>query len=81
MAEQDKDKGEHYRFTYRGIKLDPARIATIYNFKYPIQIGILKKVLCAGNRGKKGLVEDIEDVICGCKRWIEMLKEDEENGE
>ena len=70
------DKGEHYRFEYKGIKLDPARICLIYGANHPLQQCIIKKSLKAGARGKKSLVEDIDDIICACERWKEMIEED-----
>lgn len=80
MADEFKheDKGKHYRYTYKGIKLDPARIASIYSANHPMQLGIIKKVLCAGSRGHKDKVKDIQDIITAAERWLEMLKEDEE---
>lgn len=72
-----KDKGQHYRYIYKGIKLDPARIAIIYEATHPMQMAILKKTLKAGDRGQKTQIEDIEDIITAAERWIEMLKEDD----
>jgi len=77
MAEEDK--GAHYRFEYRGIKLDPARIALIYGITHPCQFSLMKKSLCTGKRGKKSTIEDLQDIKSACDRWIEMIKEDEEN--
>lgn len=74
----EKDQGAHYRFQYRGIKLDPARISLIYGITHPIQFGIVKKALRAGERGKKSLREDLKDIICACERWLEVLDEDEQ---
>lgn len=77
-----EDKGAHYRYSYHGIKLDPARIIQIYNAnKNAMQGAIIKKALCAGDRGKKSLLEDIDDIICAAERWKEMINEDEEVNE
>lgn len=73
------DKGAHYRKMYRGRNLDPARICLIYEISHPSQQGLVKKILCPGNRGKKSLVEDIEDIISGCERWLQIIKEDEDD--
>jgi hypothetical protein len=83
-----KDKGEHYRFTYRAkitdeqavdgyvdIKLDPFRIASIYGLNFS-RATVLKKILVAGGRGAKGYREDIEDCICALERELEMIEED-----
>lgn len=71
------DPGVHYRFTYQGLKLDPARIGTIYGITHPMQFQALKKLLCTGNRGHKSLLQDIADIECCLQRWKEMLQEDE----
>lgn len=70
-----KDNGEHYRFEYDGVKLDPARIALVYGITHPIQIGMLKKVLRAGT-AHKSLREDLEDIKQAVDRYVEMLDED-----
>jgi|TARA_R110000744_G_scaffold88901_1_gene173090 DNA-directed RNA polymerase subunit L len=74
----EKDKGLHYRFQYKGLNLDPARIMLIYDANHPMQRTILKKALCAGDRGKKNIKEDIEDIINAAERWLQMIAEDEE---
>ena len=71
------DPGAHYRFTYKGLKLDPARIGVIYGITHPMQFQALKKLLCTGNRGHKSLLQDIADIECCLQRWKEMLQEDE----
>lgn len=88
-----KDNGSHYRFNYRkkltpqdkrngyvDIKLDPARIALVYEVKNMMQATITKKALCAGDRGHKDILRDIDDIICAAERWKEMVIEDEDNG-
>ena len=70
------DAGTHYRYSWQGKKLDPFRICEIY--KCNLQQGtIVKKALRAGERGHKGLVQDLQDIICAANRWIEMIHEDE----
>ena len=73
----DVDAGEHYRFQYKGIKLDPFRIALIYEIDDAAQFTILKKALCMGQRGYKDLEQDLKDIICAAQRKLEMLKEDD----
>ena len=73
---ESKDTGEHYRFTYKGIKLDPARILAVYGVKNLLQGAIIKKTLCAGDRGHKTIFDDIDDIITAAQRWREMLIED-----
>jgi len=71
-----KDQGAHYRYTYKGIKLDPARICKIYGQNDLLLGAIVKKALCAGNRGHKNFAEDLKDIICAAERRLEMMMED-----
>lgn len=77
---QEHDAGQHYRKTYKGIKLDPARIVQIFNATHPMQLTIIKKALCAGERGHKDQVQDILDIKNACDRWLEMIAEDRDEG-
>lgn len=72
------DTGKHYRYQYKGINLDPARIQMIYGALHPLQGAIIKKALKAGERGQKDLLEDIDDIITAAERWKEMIIEDME---
>jgi len=72
-----EDTGSHYRFKYKGINLDPARICTIYNQTDMLLATIAKKSLCAGNRGHKSLEQDLKDIITAAERRLEMIEEDE----
>lgn len=71
---------KHYRYAYKGIKLDPYRIFKTYGISDPAQQHIAKKALRAGQSGKS-LEQDIEEIILSCQRWKEMLKEDSEREE
>ena len=70
------DAGAHYRYSWQGKQLDPFRICEIYKCNLP-QGTIVKKALCAGERGHKDLVQDLKDIICAAERWLEMIHEDE----
>jgi hypothetical protein len=72
----DDDTGVHYRFMYKGIKLDPFRICKIYNIDDFALQTIVKKALCAGNRGYKDKRRDLYDIITAARRDIEMMDED-----
>ncbi len=79
MSEQDP--GKHYRYTYKGIKLDPFRICQIYEvYDFALQT-IIKKALKAGERGHKDMRQDLMDIINSAQRKIEMLDEDEDYNE
>jgi len=71
------DTGKHYRFEYKGIKLDPFRIAKIYGMESFALMTVLKKILCAGNRGHKDYKADILDCITALQRELEIVEEDE----
>ena len=86
------DPGQHYRFKYRvkvttddaergfiDIKLDPFRISDIYKMSSFALKTVLKKILCAGNRGHKDYTQDLKDCICALQRELEMIAEDDRN--
>ena len=70
------DPGKHYRFSYKGSNIDPYRIASIYKMQSFAMMTVLKKCLCAGNRGHKDYKQDLLDIISACEREIEMIEED-----
>lgn len=74
--EDSDDQGAHYRYEYKGVKLDPARICKIYNVDDMLLGAIVKKALCAGERGHKDFKQDLLDIICAANRRLEMLEED-----
>lgn len=69
-------EGTHYKFSYKGIKLDPYRIMQVYNITNPAQQHAIKKLLRAG-QSVKSLSQDIDEVIVTLNRWKEMLREDD----
>lgn len=79
MTNQE-DTGKHYRYEYKGVKLDPARICDIYGVNRLMMATIIKKALCAGNRGHKDKRQDLLDIINAANRELEMMSEDESNG-
>ena len=72
-----KSKHSHYK---KGVShlnvIDPYRIADLYDL-HPCADHIMKKSLCAGGRGHKDLLRDIQDIIDTAERWKEMIEEDE----
>lgn len=71
-----KPKHSHYK---KGVShlnvIDPYRIADLYKL-HPCAEHIMKKSLCAGGRGHKDLLRDIQDIIDTAERWKDMIKED-----
>lgn len=72
----NKDSGQHYRFSFKGIKLDPARICSIYGIQSLMMCTVVKKALVAGERGHKSKKQDLLDIINACEREMEMMVED-----
>lgn len=70
-----RDAGAHYRYEYKGIKLDPFRIAKIYGITDFGQQTILKKALRMGT-AHKDRKQDLKDIICAAERMLEMIGED-----
>ena len=70
----NKDPGAHYRFEYKGIKLDPARIGLVYSLS-GLPFTILKKVLRLGT-AHKDKRQDLLDIKCAVERMLEMMDED-----
>lgn len=71
------DHGKHYRYSYKGIKIDPYRIFRLYKITDPAQQHAIKKLLRAG-QSVKSLEQDIDEVIMTLERWKEMNQEDGE---
>lgn len=81
LIEEDKQgikEYKYYKYSYKGIKLDPYRILDIYKITCPAQQHAIKKLLRAGNSVKE-LRQDITEVIDTLKRKLEMLEEDSDN--
>jgi len=66
---------KHYRYSFKGTRIDPYRILKQYGISDPVQQHIIKKGLRAGE-GAKSLEQDIDEIILSCNRWKEMLKEE-----
>lgn len=71
------DPGAHYRYEYRGIKLDPFRICQIYGVNDFALQTIIKKALKAGERGHKDMRQDLRDIVNAANRKLEMMDEDD----
>jgi len=71
-----EDLGKHYRFSFKGIKVDVYRILEIFQITNPAQQHAIKKLLRAG-KSIKPLHQDIDEVILTLERWKEMIIENE----
>ena len=65
----------HYRHSYKGIKLDPYRIARVYDMRGGPREQIMKKCLRFTDKGQteQQVVNEIRDAL---DRWQAMLDED-----
>lgn len=70
------DSGSHYRKYYKGIQLDPYRIADVYGMTDHALFSALKKILAAGQRGNKDSQRDITEARDALNRKLEMITED-----
>lgn len=72
----DVEKHSHYKKDVSHLKfIDPYRIAELYDL-HSCADHIAKKALCAGSRGHKDLLRDIQDIIDTAERWKQMIEED-----
>ena len=74
-VEESINEYKHYQYSYKGIKLDPYRILSVYGVTCPAMQHAIKKLLRAGN-SVKDLEQDIKEVIDTLKRKLEMIEED-----
>ena len=75
-------KHNHYWFDLQGFdNADIYRLIALLNITHPCAQHIFKKVVCAGNRGHKDMLQDVADIEDTAKRWAEMLIEDEEQND
>ena len=57
-------------------KLDIYRILSLYDVTDPCLQHAIKKLLCAGKRGVKNQMQDINEAILSLQRLLEMQGED-----
>ena len=69
------DIGKHYRYDYKGIRLDPYRIFRVYGITDPAKQHCIKKLLRGGN-GHKSERDDTLEAMAILERWLEMENED-----
>lgn len=60
-------------------KLDIYRILKLYEVSDPCLQHAIKKILCAGKRGAKNFLQDVNEAIYTLQRCIEMQGEDNGN--
>lgn len=73
---RQEEKHNHYKKDVSHLDvIDPYRISDLYDL-HPCADHIMKKSLCAGNRGHKDALRDIQDIIDTAERWKQMVEED-----
>lgn len=75
-SEGQKDLGAHYRYAFKGVKIDPYRVMEQYRITHPAHQHAVKKLLRAVRGDAKDLRQDLAEVQMTIARWIEMLDED-----
>ena len=60
-------------------KLDIYRILSLYNVTNPCLQHSIKKLLCAGKRGSKNFLQDVNEALQSLQRFLEMQGEDNGN--
>lgn len=78
MIEPIPNKHDHY---YKNVshltKIDIYRFCELFNVTGPLEHA-LKKITCAGQRGAKDQIKDLNEAIDSIKRKLEMLEEDKQ---
>ena len=69
---------KHYQKSVEHLKwVDVYRILDLFNVVNPCIQHAIKKLLCAGNRGVKDELKDVQEAIASLLRYLEMQTEDE----
>ena len=66
---------DYYNKTFKGIKLDPYRIASLYGINGGPREHILKKLLRGGDKDGRDSLTLIEELRLQLDRWEEMENE------
>lgn len=66
---------DNYNFTYKGMRLDFYRVATVCNITHPIAQHIVKKLMRGTRKGhtEEQIVAEVYDAVV---RWKQMIQED-----
>lgn len=73
-------KHSHYYRLCPYPHIDVYRVLSLFEVTDPALQHIVKKALCAGQRGVKDFRKDLEEIVDTGNRRIEMLDEDGEAG-
>lgn len=71
---------DHYFKDVQTLKsVDVYRVLVLFGVTNPCIQHAVKKLLCAGNRGVKDELKDVQEAIASLLRYLEMQTEDEKN--
>ena len=71
---------DHYFKDVSSLKhIDVYRVLVLFGVTNPCIQHAVKKLLCAGNRGVKDELKDVQEAIASLLRYLEMQTEDEKN--
>ena len=71
---------DHYFKDVQTLKsVDVYRVLVLFGVTNPCLQHAIKKLLCAGNRGVKDELKDVQEAIASLLRYLEMQTEDEKN--
>lgn len=69
---------DHYFKDVQTLKhIDVYRVLVLFGVTNPCIQHAIKKLLCAGNRGVKDELKDVQEAIASLLRYLEMQTEDE----
>ncbi len=69
---------DHYFKDVQTLKsVDVYRVLVLFGVTNPCLQHAIKKLLCAGNRGVKDELKDVQEAIASLLRYLEMKTEDE----
>ncbi len=69
---------KHYQKNVEHLKwIDVYRVLVLFGVTNPCLQHAIKKLLCAGNRGVKDELKDVQEAIASLLRYLEMQTEDE----
>ena len=69
---------DHYFKDVQTLKsVDVYRVLVLFGVTNPCLQHAIKKLLCAGNRGVKDELKDVQEAIASLLRYLEMQTEDE----
>ncbi len=70
---------DHYFKDVQTLKsVDVYRVLVLFGVTNPCLQHAIKKLLCAGNRGVKDELKDVQEAIASLLRYLEMQTEDDE---